>query len=148
MIFDSPRTFTTANIDAIATEIVAAAHGGDVILLSGELGAGKTTLAKAIAAALGVRETITSPTFTLMNVYPTHHDGVATFMHMDTYRLEREEELVEIGVTSYLGEPSTICLVEWPERFPMAWSGASHLFWFCLTGTGDTRTIEQTTGAA
>lgn len=143
-----PRTFALSEIDTIAREIVAMVHAGEAILLSGDLGAGKTTLAKAIAAALGVHETITSPTFTLMNVYTTAHPTMKSLMHMDTYRMERPEELVEIGVDSYLGEPNTISLVEWPERFPDAWSGASRQWWFTLRGTGETRTIELATTAA
>lgn len=143
-----PHTFALSEINTIAREIVNMAHAGDAILLSGDLGAGKTTLAKAIAAALGVHETITSPTFTLMNVYTTEHPTMKTLMHMDTYRMERPEELVEIGVDSYLGEPNTLSLVEWPERFPDAWSGAARQLWFTLRGTGETRTIEYTTKAA
>ncbi len=146
--FVTPRTFTMSDVGAIAQEIVAALHGGDAVLLSGELGAGKTTLAKAIAAALGVRETITSPTFTLMNVYTTNHPHISTLMHMDTYRMERVEELAEIGVNTYMGEPSTVCIVEWPERFPDAWHRARTAHWFTVSGTGETRTIQAVTATA
>lgn len=147
-VFPSPQMFTMRDIATIAQQIVAALHGGDVVLLSGELGAGKTTLAKAIAAALGVRETITSPTFTLMNIYGTKHPEITTLMHMDTYRMDRVEELHEIGVETYLGEPHTVCIVEWPERFPDAWHAARTQHWLTVTGSGDTRTIHSTTTTA
>ncbi|OIO18962.1 MAG: tRNA (adenosine(37)-N6)-threonylcarbamoyltransferase complex ATPase subunit type 1 TsaE, partial [Candidatus Magasanikbacteria bacterium CG1_02_41_34] len=67
---------------------------GDIITLSGDLGAGKTTFTKGFAEGLGVKETITSPTFSLMNVYPTNTKSkIETFVHIDTYRLENQEEL-------------------------------------------------------
>jgi tRNA threonylcarbamoyladenosine biosynthesis protein TsaE len=93
-----------------------AAHldGGDIVALSGDLGAGKTTLVKGIAAGLGVAKDITSPTFTLMNVY----DGSPALVHIDTYRLEHEQELRDIGVEDYLGAPDAICVIEWPEKLP------------------------------
>ena len=146
--FTTPRAFTSSEVESIAREIVAALHGGDAVLLSGELGSGKTTLAKAIAAELGIHETITSPTFTLMNVYKTTHPQITTLMHMDTYRMERAEELLEIGVETYIGDPATVSIIEWPERFPDAWSNAHTMHWFILSGTGDTRTIQATTRVA
>jgi tRNA threonylcarbamoyladenosine biosynthesis protein TsaE len=98
-------------------------HGGDVICLYGELGAGKTTLVKGIAEGLIINEDITSPTFTLMNIYklpPSRSRGdeplAHTLVHIDTYRLKDEKELLEIGVEDYLGKPDTICIIEWPEK--------------------------------
>jgi len=93
--------------------------GGCIVLLYGELGAGKTTLVKGIAEGLGVKDDIVSPTFTLMNVYhmttlPPNH--LTTFAHIDTYRLKNERELIDIGVEDYLGEANTVCVIEWPEK--------------------------------
>lgn len=87
--------------------------GGDIVLLHGELGAGKTTLTKGIARGLGVKDDIVSPTFTLMNVY---QGDVFTMVHVDTYRLESEQDLIDIGIQDYLGAPDTICIIEWPEK--------------------------------
>ncbi len=98
----------------ISTEL----HGGDIVLLEGELGAGKTTLVKGIAEGLGIKQEITSPTFTLMNTYnlqPTSYK-LQALVHIDTYRLKNEQELIDIGAEDYLGEPSTICIIEWPEK--------------------------------
>ena len=100
-------------------EFAAKLAGGDVVCLFGELGAGKTTLVKGIAEGLGVTNTITSPTFTLMNVYgikTLEHKNIKTMVHIDTYRLKDEKELVEIGVEDYLGNPRVVTIIEWPEK--------------------------------
>ncbi len=93
-------------------------HGGDIVLLYGNLGAGKTTLSKGIARGLGIEKDITSPTFTLMNVYPIAltKNGIKTFAHIDTYRLNDAKELVAIGVEDYLGASDTVTVIEWPEK--------------------------------
>jgi len=93
-------------------------RGGDIVLLQGELGAGKTTLVKGIAAALGIVDTIVSPTFVLMQIYGIRNSesGIKNFAHVDTYRLKNEQELVDIGIEDYLGAPDTLCVIEWPEK--------------------------------
>lgn len=103
---------------AIAKDFAGSLRGGDIVLLHGDLGAGKTTFTKGVAEALGAEGDITSPTFTLMNVYPiqTKKSGLHTLVHIDTYRLENEEDLIDIGAEDYLGDPSAVCLVEWPEK--------------------------------
>lgn len=108
---------------AIGKKIATTLRRGDVVCLYGELGAGKTTLAKGIAKGLGVKEEITSPTFTLMNVYQINNEQltidnltIEQFVHIDTYRLKNEQELIEIGVEDYLGQPNTVCAVEWPQK--------------------------------
>lgn len=87
-------------------------EGYKVILLSGDLGSGKTTLTKALCSRLGVAEAITSPTFSLVNEYPSA--GAGSIYHMDLYRLEKREDLVQIGFEEYL-ESGQLCLIEWPE---------------------------------
>ena len=89
---------------------------GDVILLEGPLGAGKSELARGIARGLGVEETVTSPSFTILNVYTS---GRIPLYHFDWYRLESEEELYELGMEEYLGGDG-VALVEWPGRCPDA----------------------------
>lgn len=92
--------------------------GGDIVLLHGDLGAGKTTWVKGLAKGLGIEETIVSPTFTLMSVYPIQakKNALQTLVHIDTYRLDNEQQLVDIGVEDYLGAPDTVCVIEWPEK--------------------------------
>lgn len=91
-------------------------NGGDILLLKGDLGAGKTTLMKGLAIGLGVANTVSSPTFTLMNHYPAHSGNIKNLVHIDTYRLENEYDLKDIGAEDYLCEPSTLCVIEWPEK--------------------------------
>lgn len=86
---------------------------GDVFCLSGDLGAGKTVLCRAIAAAQGVEAgTVTSPTFTIMNVY----QGQLEIRHFDLYRLETPEELETIGFEEYAGGEG-LTLIEWADNF-------------------------------
>ncbi len=101
----------------IATAFEKTLAGGMIVCLHGELGAGKTTFVKGLAEALGVKETMTSPTFTLMNVHPVpKHPNIKTLVHIDTYRLKNGHELLDIGVEDYLGQPGVLTLVEWPEK--------------------------------
>ena len=114
MEYTSPNESQTKSIGRqLATMI----SPGSIITLSGDLGAGKTTFTKGFAEGLGVKETITSPTFSLMNVYPVHeHPEIDTFVHIDTYRLKHEEELIGIGVEDYLAADKTVVIIEWPEK--------------------------------
>ncbi|MCR5297290.1 MAG: tRNA (adenosine(37)-N6)-threonylcarbamoyltransferase complex ATPase subunit type 1 TsaE [Clostridiales bacterium] len=91
-------------------------HPGDVVVLEGDLGAGKSELTRGIARGLGVRETVTSPSFTILNVYES---GRCPLYHFDWYRLESADELYEMGMDEYLGGDG-IAVVEWPGRCPEA----------------------------
>jgi tRNA threonylcarbamoyladenosine biosynthesis protein TsaE len=84
---------------------------GDVISLSGDLGAGKTTFVQGLAAGIGVIDQVTSPTFVLMKEY---HGGRYPLMHLDVYRLERAQEVIDLGYDEYL-DPSFIMVVEWGD---------------------------------
>ena len=86
-------------------------EGYKIVLLSGDLGSGKTTLTKAICDQLDIKEPVSSPTFSLVNEY--FSPVLGTIYHMDLYRLEKTDDLVQIGLEEYLdsGQP---CLIEWP----------------------------------
>jgi tRNA threonylcarbamoyladenosine biosynthesis protein TsaE len=84
---------------------------GDVVALTGGLGAGKTTLTQGVAAGLGVNEEVTSPTFTLIHEY----SGRVPLFHFDTYRLTRPLELAELGFDEYI-ERGGVAIVEWADR--------------------------------
>lgn len=105
-------------IDAVAKEILETLSSGDVVLLSGDLGAGKTTFTQALARVLGVKQQITSPTFTIMNLYETPHPSITQLCHIDTYRLESPKDFDPIGMQDFFGTPGTLCVVEWPEHLP------------------------------
>ena len=85
-------------------------ESGDLVLLSGELGSGKTTLTQGMAWGLGVEEYAHSPTFVLVNQY----QGRAVLYHVDLYRLDDVEEVVELGVSEMLGDGA--CVVEWADK--------------------------------
>jgi len=107
---------TVALPDLAATTTLGAAIAGqlapgDAVLLSGDLGSGKTTLARAILTALGVDETVPSPTFTLVQAYETPRFPVS---HYDLYRLKRPSEMDELGLDEALDDGAA--LIEWPER--------------------------------
>jgi tRNA threonylcarbamoyl adenosine modification protein YjeE len=91
---------------------------GDVVLLHGDLGAGKTTLVQGIAAALGVEGTVQSPTFGLVAEHAARApDGEAIIIHhLDLYRLESPEELEALGYDQFLAPVDGVALIEWPER--------------------------------
>ena len=93
----------------LATRIADTLEGGEVIVLDGDLGAGKTTFTKGLAEALGIKDQVTSPTFTIMNVY---EDGKFKLNHLDMYRIESEDELYELGVEDAMTE-DTITVIEW-----------------------------------
>ena len=91
-------------------------RAGDVLLLQGNLGAGKSELTRGIARGLGVTDTVTSPSFTILNVY---EDGRVPLYHFDWYRLQSAEELYEMGMDEYLGGDG-VAVVEWPSQCPEA----------------------------
>jgi tRNA threonylcarbamoyladenosine biosynthesis protein TsaE len=82
-----------------------------IILLQGDLGAGKTTLVQVLCKELGITEPVSSPTFSLVNEYLSPSMGA--IYHMDLYRLEKTEDLVQIGLAEYL-DSGQLCLIEWP----------------------------------
>lgn len=94
------------------------ARPGDVFLLSGGIGAGKTTLVQGIARGLGVQDYVQSPTFTLAAEYPgrTAAGDRVTLYHLDLYRLEGAADLATFGYEEYFDDPEGVVVVEWPER--------------------------------
>lgn len=92
--------------------------GGDILSLSGELGSGKTAFTKALAKVFGIKKTVTSPTFVLMNVYgfPKKYYNAIQLCHIDAYRLRSVKELEILGAQEYIGDPATITAIEWPEQ--------------------------------
>ena len=91
-------------------------QAGDVVLLLGDLGAGKSELTRGIAKGLGISGPIASPSFTIMNCY---HDGTIPLYHFDWYRLSSADELYEMGLDEYLGGDG-IAVIEWPTQCPEA----------------------------
>ncbi|MGH9134237.1 MAG: tRNA (adenosine(37)-N6)-threonylcarbamoyltransferase complex ATPase subunit type 1 TsaE [Ilumatobacteraceae bacterium] len=105
------RADSLTSTHAIAAVLARLARPGDLIVLAGEMGAGKTAFAQGFGRALGVSEPITSPTFTLVHSYPC---GKITLHHADLYRLERTAEVADLALAE-LAEFAGIVLVEWGD---------------------------------
>lgn len=104
-----PDQAATRRVGEVLSRIV---EPGTTIALIGDLGAGKTTLVSGLVEALG--GTASSPTFSLVNEYPTRRFVI---WHIDLYRLEREAELVELGLDDMIGNRAGICVIEWADKF-------------------------------
>ena len=99
-------------LDTVAEAVINALDGRTVVAFDAPMGAGKTTLISRIAALLGAEDSVTSPTFAIVNQYEgTEH----TIYHFDMYRIERVEEALDFGSEEYLSS-GDLCLVEWPEK--------------------------------
>ena len=106
--------FKLADIQNIAEEIINQSKH-KVILFDGQMGAGKTTLIKALSKELGVIDVANSPTFSIVNEYKTETNQ--TVFHFDLYRLEEEEEAYDMGIDEYF-DSGNWCFIEWPEKTP------------------------------
>ncbi len=124
------RVFEIDEIDSVALDLLetiktsADSDSATLVALSGELGAGKTTLTQAFAKACGITESVLSPTFVLMRIYKI--DEVKSqkifgrvfehLIHIDAYRIDDEKELLTLGWQEMLKEKNNLILIEWPER--------------------------------
>lgn len=114
-ITDDPvLTRNEAETEAFAAALAACIAPGSVISLTGDLGAGKTVFTRGFARALGIKEAVSSPTYTIIQEYKTP-DG-RDFFHLDLYRISDEYSALGFGVDEYLDDPEAYALVEWPER--------------------------------
>jgi tRNA threonylcarbamoyladenosine biosynthesis protein TsaE len=119
----SRRTLATTRSEeetfGLAQKMAAGFKGNEVVLLIGELGAGKTVFAKGIASGAGVPDPdrVSSPSFTLVNI----HEGKHRVFHIDLYRLEREYEIADLGWEDMLGQG--IVIVEWAEKLTLPVDG-------------------------
>jgi len=105
-------TYVLSEIDSIAAQIIERTKS-TVLLFDGDMGVGKTTLITALAKQLGVSETVSSPTFSIVNEYRTLEDKV--LYHFDFYRVNQEEEVLDIGFEEYLMHGDWI-FIEWPKK--------------------------------
>lgn len=110
------KTTSPETTKQLATTLAPYLRAGDVIVLSGDLGAGKTQFVQGVAAGLGVRGQVTSPTFNILLSYP---EGTLPLYHFDLYRLDEADELEDIGFYDTL-DADGASFVEWGEKFPDA----------------------------
>ena len=107
-----------------AKNIARTLTGGETLCLIGDLGSGKTSFVKGLAAGLGIDKIITSPTFVLMKNYDVetgHAPSLRKLVHIDAYRLSKGADLEAIGVREYLNNPSVIIVIEWADRVRDIW---------------------------
>lgn len=104
---------TLESIDTAAKQLVEAFGDHTKVAFSGEMGAGKTTLIQAVCRQLGVRDTVSSPTFALINEYFT--DTGASIYHFDLYRIDNVSEMYDMGYEDYFYSDA-FCFIEWPEK--------------------------------
>jgi tRNA threonylcarbamoyladenosine biosynthesis protein TsaE len=113
---------------AIGEALASRLAGGDLVLLRGDLGAGKTTFAQGIGRGLGVAGVVQSPTFTLIAEYPAPVLGpTGRFVHVDLYRVEGGAGIASIGLDEYFDRDDCVTVIEWPDRarvdaYPAHWS--------------------------
>lgn len=143
VIMQTRHPYTLEDAGHIGAAIGAVLAPGDVVLLSGDLGAGKTTLARAMLKARGLAGEAPSPTFAIVQPYaPPEVD--LPIAHVDLYRIERAEELIELGLDDYRHDGAL--LIEWPERLGSeGWPDALTL---TISGSGDARVLTAEVPAA
>ncbi|MBI2416185.1 MAG: tRNA (adenosine(37)-N6)-threonylcarbamoyltransferase complex ATPase subunit type 1 TsaE [Candidatus Kerfeldbacteria bacterium] len=111
---------------------------GGTILLTGELGAGKTTFVQGLADELGVTESITSPTFSLVALHPvTKHARITQLVHVDLYRLLNPLDIATLDLAQYQNDPAILLVIEWSERCPEQFTDCLGTIQFTLSDYHD-----------
>ncbi len=112
---------------ALGRQLARTLKGGEVLALTGELGAGKTIFTKGVVKGLGIKSVINSPTFVLMKIYPVRglapngvnpvkNKNIKQLVHIDCYRITDVQQIAEIGASQYFTEPQTVTIIEWAEK--------------------------------
>ncbi len=106
---------STEDTKRIAADFARTLRGGELVLLEGELGAGKTTFAQGLCEALGVQGPVRSPTFAILHAYDADAGAIRRVAHLDLYRFKKPEEALELGLDDWLDRPDAVVLAEWPS---------------------------------
>ena len=116
MKFVSKNLTDTSKIAADFIASLKPAKRARVVGLFGELGAGKTTFTSSAAAALGVKETVNSPTFVIERIFAVSEGVFKRFIHIDAYRLAHGQDLINLGWNEIVQDPENLIFIEWPEK--------------------------------
>jgi len=138
MVEITARTYSEEETFQLAEKIARNFAGDEVVLIIGELGAGKTVFVKGLACGLGVDDerTVCSPSFTLVNIY----QGRVLLYHVDLYRLEDPEEIADLGLEDYFG--TGVVAIEWAERLPFEIGGVKVIRVLIEVHNDDSRTFK------
>ncbi len=127
---------SSAQTQSLGVHLGKLVRGGELLLLNGQLGMGKTTFTQGLAQGMGITETITSPTFTLLKEYTSSARLIATsnqqqpskaqtrrlaLYHFDLYRLDEPEEIIDLGFEDYFYDRNGVCVVEWADKANNLW---------------------------
>lgn len=118
--------YSLNQVDSVAAELARIAQKVAIMTFTGPLGAGKTTMVRSLLRACGIKETITSPTYTYVNLYKNSQGR--TFYHFDLYRIESVDGFVQAGFNEYLYAPNSVALIEWPDVIaPLFFDNVCHV---------------------
>lgn len=139
------ESYTEADTPRIAQQVLALLapqpDRATVLCLEGDLGVGKTALAKALASALGVTDTVVSPTFVIEKFYTPTQGDFDQLVHIDAYRIESVDELIPLGFSTVLKQANTLIIIEWPEHIKAALPES--VTWLTLSHQEEGRHIEM-----
>ena len=131
-------SFSLNKINEAAGKFLKAVAGKNIIALHGEMGAGKTTFVHAVCNMLGVKNSVSSPTFSIINEYISA-EGKPIY-HIDLYRLKNEQEAINAGVEDCLNSDN-VCLVEWPEIAPALFPDDTVHCYISITGDSERKLV-------
>ena len=131
-------SFSLNKINEAAGKFLKAIAGKNIIALHGEMGAGKTTFVHAVCNMLGVKNSVSSPTFSIINEYKSAEGK--TIYHIDLYRLKNEQEAINAGVEDCLNS-GNICMVEWPEIAPALFPDDTVHCYISITGDSERKLV-------
>ena len=109
-------TKSTQETKKLAKDLASKLKGGEILALSGDLGAGKTTFVQGFAKGLGIREKITSPTFVVAKRFPVSSPDFQYFYHIDMYRIPGDEDVKELGLKEVFNNNTNLVIIEWSHR--------------------------------
>jgi tRNA threonylcarbamoyladenosine biosynthesis protein TsaE len=111
------ETHSPEETQEFAAQLAKKLNGGDLLALEGDLGAGKTTFIQGLAKAFKIENSVTSPTFIGLQVYPVKdHPSIKQFCHVDAYRFTSGDDAYSVGLEDYINQSDTLVAIEWPEN--------------------------------